>query len=93
MAPRGRVYPVVMANHTVEVFSAGCPTCRAAVEIVRRVAGTQHVEVLDMNQPSVQAKAKEYGVHRIPGVAIDRKLAECCKQGDVQEDVIRAALR
>jgi len=82
-----------MANHTIEVFSAGCPTCREAVEIVRRVAGPQHVEVLDMNQPSVEAKAEEYGVHRVPAVAIDGKLAECCTQGGVQEDVIRAALR
>lgn len=82
-----------MANHTIEIFSAGCPTCQEALEVVRRAAGPQHVEVLDMNHPPVEAKAKEYGVHRVPAVAIDRKLAECCTQGSVQEDVIRTALR
>jgi glutaredoxin len=82
-----------MATHTIEVFSAGCPTCTEAVELVRRAAGSQHVEVLNMNQPTVEAKAKQYGVHRVPAVAIDGKLAECCLQGGVQEDVIRAALR
>ena len=32
----------------IEVFSAGCHTCREAVETVRRIAGADHdVEVLD----------------------------------------------
>jgi hypothetical protein len=93
MAPKGLVYVDDMAHHTVEVFSAGCPTCREAIELVRRVAGERHVEVLDMNEPAVEAKAKQYGVHRVPAVAIDGKLAECCTSGGVREDVIRAALR
>lgn len=81
-----------MKNHTIEVFSAGCPTCHDAIEVVRRAAGSQHVEILDMNQPSVATKASQYGVQRVPAVAIDGKLAECCAQGAVREDVIRAAL-
>lgn len=93
LALKGIVHATDMENHTIEVFSADCPTCREAVEIVRRIAGDQPVHVLDMNRSDIEGKAKQYGVQRVPAVAIDGKLAECCTQGGVREEVIRAALR
>jgi hypothetical protein len=31
-----------MARKKIEVFSAGCLTCKEAVEIVKRIAGSDH---------------------------------------------------
>jgi hypothetical protein len=67
--------------------------CREGVETVRRVAGSEPIEVLDMNVPAVEAKAKEYGVRTLPAVVIDGKLAECCMHGGVDENVVAAAFR
>ncbi len=36
-------------------------------------------------------KAKEYGVIRVPSVAVDAKLLECCKIGTVSEQALRDA--
>jgi hypothetical protein len=36
-------------------------------------------------------KAKEYGVTRVPSVAVDAKLLECCKIGTVSEQALRDA--
>ncbi len=44
----------------IEVFSAGCPCCTEAVELVNRMAGDSgDVQVLDMHRAEVAAKAKE----------------------------------
>jgi glutaredoxin 3 len=75
----------------VEVFSAGCPCCQAAVETVKAVACPScEVEVLDMHRPDVAAKAGRYGVKSVPAVAIDGKLADCCAGRGVDEATLRA---
>jgi hypothetical protein len=64
---------------TIEVFSAGCHTCREAVETVRRIAGTDHdIEVLDMHQHHVAARARQHGIRSVPSVVVDGHLAACC---------------
>jgi hypothetical protein len=51
------------AKRKIEIFSAGCATCDEAVAMVKRVACSScDVEVLDMRDPAVAAKAKSYGV-------------------------------
>jgi len=69
-----------MANkRKVEVFSAGCPVCRDAVSMIKRL-GCEccDITVLDMNEKTVADRAKELGVASLPAVAIDGKLADCC---------------
>lgn len=81
-----------MKRRTVEVFSAGCPCCADAVKLVQQLACPScDVQVLDMGQSSTQAKAKRYGVNRVPAVAIDGVLAECCSQKGVDEASLRTA--
>jgi len=63
----------------VEVFSAGCALCEDAIAMVSRVAcNSCEVEVLDMRDPSVAARAKSLGVRTAPAVVIDGRLAACC---------------
>ena len=61
--------------------------------MVRRIAGTSHtIEVLDMQRADVAAKAKQYGVQRVPSVAIDGQLAGCCTDRAPDEATLRTAI-
>lgn len=76
----------------VEVFTSGCSLCDDAVKLVKSLAcDSCEVEVLDMKQPEVSTRAQDYGVRSVPAVVIDGKLADCCKSGGCDPDVLRAA--
>jgi glutaredoxin 3 len=75
------------------VFSAGCHTCREAVVTVRRLAGADHdVEVLDMHQDHVAARARQHGIQSVPSVVVDGQLAACCSGRGVYEAILRSAI-
>ena len=77
----------------IEVFSAGCPACEEAEELVKRIAGASHtVEVLDMHRPEVAVRARQHGITRVPSVVIDGKLASCCTERGPDEATLRAAI-
>jgi hypothetical protein len=81
-----------MAKRKIEIFSAGCPACQEAVDLVNRIACPScDVQVLDMRDPTVAQKAKSYGVRAVPAVAVDGNLAECCKGARIEESALRAA--
>ena len=74
----------------VEVFSAGCPACQAAVDLVNRLAcGSCDVSILDMNDLNVAKRARDLGVRSVPAIAINGRLA--CSAGGVEEQALRAA--
>jgi len=76
----------------VEVFSAGCPVCEETIELINRVACPScEVSVLDMSDPDVADRAKELGIHSLPAVVIDSRLADCCAGRGPDEDALRAA--
>jgi glutaredoxin 3 len=80
------------AKRKVEVFSAGCPACGEAVQLVQAVACPScEVSVLDMNDPSVAGRAKSLGIRSVPAVVIDGKLADCCSGRGPDEATLRAA--
>ena len=80
------------AKRVIEIFSAGCPACEETISMVRQIACPScDVEVLDMRQGDVAARAKEYGIKSVPAVVIDGKLADCCAGRGVDEATIRAA--
>ena len=67
------------AKRNIEIFSAGCPACQEAIAMVRKNACPScEVQVLDMNDPDVAARAKSLGIRSVPAVVIDGKLADCC---------------
>ena len=77
----------------VEVFSAGCTTCKETIELVKRIAGSSHELVIhDMHKSDIATKAKQYGVRSVPAVVIDGKLAGCCAGRGPDEQVLRSAL-
>ncbi len=79
-------------KRTVQIFSAGCPVCEQAVDLVKRIACSScAVEVLDMNDPNVASRAKGLGIQVVPAVVIDGMLAPCCAGRGVDEATLRAA--
>src|SRR5215469_10653731 len=77
----------------VEVFSAGCSTCKETIELVKRLGGSTHeVVVHDMHKSDIASKAKQYGVRSVPAVVIDGKLAGCCAGRGPEEQILRSAL-
>lgn len=80
-----------MAKRKIEIFSAGCPCCEEAIQLVQSVVCEDcDIQVLDIHgDKAVQAKAREYGVKRVPAVAVNGQLAECC-QGAVSTETLRA---
>lgn len=80
------------ARQKVEVFSAGCATCRETIELIERAACPScEVIVLDMNSADVARRAKGLGIRTVPAVVIDGKLAGCCAGRGVDEAVLQAA--
>lgn len=81
-----------MARRKIEIFTAGCAVCDETVALVRRIACPScDVEVIDMKEAAAAAKARHYGLARVPAVVIDGKLAECCTIGAPNEATLRAA--
>ncbi len=80
-----------MMKRKIDFFSAGCPLCEDALRTVREVAcDSCDITVLDMKSDAAKSKAREYGVKRVPAVAIDGQLADCCRQGEVNAETLRA---
>ncbi|MBA2322343.1 MAG: thioredoxin family protein [Deltaproteobacteria bacterium] len=81
-----------MAQRKVEVFSAGCSACEETIQLVNDVACPScGIEVLDMRDPAVAARAKALGIRSVPAVLIDGKLADCCQGRGVDLDTLRQA--
>ena len=87
-----------MANgkRQVEVFTAGCPLCDEAVNLVQSLACPNcEVTVYDLREgcgaDECREKARQYGIHRVPAVVIDGKLADCCQTGPVSAEALRSA--
>ncbi len=77
----------------IEVFSAGCSTCKETIELVKKIAGSSHEVVIhDMQQSEVASKASHYGVRSVPAIVVDGKLAGCCAGRGPDEHVLRSAL-
>ncbi len=76
----------------IEVFSAGCPVCKDAVNLVNKLACEScEVSVLDMNKPEIAERAKTLGISSVPSIVIDGKLAECCAGKGPDETTLRVA--
>jgi len=75
----------------VDFFSAGCPLCEDALRTVRDLAcDSCDITVIDVNSDAGKSKASGYGVRRVPAVAVDGQLADCCRQGEVNAETLRA---
>ena len=76
----------------VEVFTAGCPACNDALELVERLACSScDVRVLDMNDSAVADRARELGIRTVPAVVVDGEVASCCQASGPTEEALRAS--
>lgn len=81
-------------KHRIEIFSAGCKTCKDTIATVKKLAGAEHeVIVHEMHHEEIASRAAQHGVKSVPAVVIDGKLAGCCAGRGVEETVLREALR
>jgi glutaredoxin len=82
----------VSNTRKIEVFSAGCPLCSEAEKKVRELACPScEVTVVNMKEPASMERANELGVHSVPAVAIDGKLAGCCEGRGIDEKALQDA--
>ncbi len=85
-----------MPKNKVEIFTSGCPICEPTVDLVERLACPScEVIIYDLtdkdNKKETQDKATFYGIKRIPAVAVNGKLLECCEMNSVSENMLREA--
>ncbi len=80
----------------VEVFTAGCPVCEPVVRLVNDLACPSYeVVIYDLREGcstnECRERAKAYGVTRVPAVAVNGQLLDCCKDIAITEETLRAA--
>ena len=82
-----------MSKRRVEVFSAGCPVCEPAVELVREIACPDcEVTVYDLRYEGAD-KVKHHGLKTVPAVVVNEVLVSCCdNRGPNEEELKRAGI-
>ena len=77
----------------IEVFTAGCPCCTEAVELIEVLAGTEHdIQIRDMHDPAVVVAVASYGIRRLPAVVVDGRLADCYAGLGLDEETLTPAI-
>ena len=80
----------------IEIFTANCPVCDPVVKMVNELACDNcEVTIYDMmkqcDDKTCLNKAKEYSVLRIPAVAVDGKLLNCCESNAITRKTLMEA--
>ena len=80
-------------KHKIEIFSAGCATCKETIEMVRKIAGADHeIQIHDMHQHEIASRAKQQGAQ--PARRSNRRQARrMLRRTRPDEHVLREALR
>lgn len=81
-----------MPQRTIEVFTTSCPCCDDAVRfLISAACPGCDVQIRDVrNDSTAQARAKGYGIDRVPAVVIDGSLADCCSVGTIDITLLRS---
>jgi hypothetical protein len=67
-------------KHKIEIFSAGCATCKETIEMVKKIAGADHdIEIHDMQQHEIASRAKQHGVRSLPAVVMTGSLPDAAQ--------------
>ena len=86
-----------MAKRQVEVFTAGCPVCEPAVQLVKELACpdcevTVH-ELRAGDGATAASKAAGYRIKVVPAVVVDGQLVSCCQSpGPTREELSAAGI-
>ncbi len=78
----------------VEIFTAGCPICEPVVQLVKNTAGTHcDITIHNLTEEPNDAVYKKYNIKKLPAVAVDGKLLDCCKNIEItKKDLINAGI-
>ena len=80
-----------MSKQQIEIFTAGCPVCEPVVALVKKTACENcEITIHNLSEQSENkdgiTKMKEYGVKKLPAIAVNRKLIDCCKNIEITKD-------
>jgi len=75
----------------IEIFTAGCQVCEPVVQLVKETAGKDCEIILHNLSEQYESKIrvskmKEYGVKRVPAIAVNGKLLKCCTNIEITKD-------
>lgn len=75
----------------VEIFTSNCPVCDSVVKMVNEVACedceiTTYDLVKQCEDKTCMTKLEEYGIKKIPAIAVNGKLLDCCQNSAITED-------
>ena len=82
----------------VEIFTANCPVCDPVVQMVKDLACEQcEITIYDLvkqcEDKTCLNKLEEYGVKKVPAIAVNGSLLPCCKdRGISKEELIKAGI-
>ena len=80
----------------IEIFTAGCPVCEPAVQMVNElVCSNCQVTTYNMteNNPDINNLVQKYGVTRLPFIVVDGQPVGCCKNVEItKQDLIAAGI-
>ncbi|EAR16204.1 MULTISPECIES: thioredoxin family protein [Robiginitalea] len=82
----------------VEVFTANCPVCDPVVKMIEELTCdgcevTTYDLVKKCDDKTCLTKMNEYGVQKIPAIAVNGKLLDCCKDSAItKEKLIEAGI-
>ncbi|UCS92210.1 thioredoxin family protein [Echinicola marina] len=82
----------------VEIFTSNCPVCDPVVSMVKDLACDQcEITVYDLEKQcedkTCLSKLKEYQIKKVPAIAVNGKLLDCCQdQGITKEELIKAGI-
>ena len=86
-----------MKRH-IEIFTAGCPVCEPVVAFVKETA-CENCEITIHNLSEQYesnicvTKMEAYGVKRLPAIAVNGKLIDCCKNIEItKNDLLNAGI-
>lgn len=80
-----------MAKRRVEVFTAGCPVCEPAVNMVEDLACPDCEVTVYQLQERGADKATEYGIKTVPAVVVDGRVVSCCDNRGPSDAELHAA--
>jgi len=78
----------------IEILTAGCPVCEPVVQLVKDTAGVNcDITIHNLSEACNDDVCKKYNVKRLPAIAVDGKLLDCCKNIEItKEDLINAGI-
>lgn len=78
-------------KRNVEVFTANCPICDPVVSMVKELACNDcEITIYDLvkqcDDKTCMDKLTAYQIKRVPAIAVNGKLLECCQNQEIIRD-------